>query len=101
MKELGLNPAELGSPWGAAISSFVAFCTGAGIPLLPYVFSTGQAALQGVIIATAISLFIVGASISLFTGRHALWGGLRMLGIGGMAGAITYYIGSLLGVSLS
>lgn len=99
-EELGLNPDELGSPWGAAISSFIAFCTGASIPLLPFFFSTAQAALQGVIIATAFSLFIVGASISLFTGRQALWGGLRMLGIGGMAGAITYYIGSLLGVNL-
>ena len=100
-EELGLNPDQLGSPWGAAMSSFIAFCTGASIPLLPFVFSTGTAALKSVIIATAIALFIVGASISLFTGRQAIWGGLRMLGIGGMAGAITYYIGSLLGVSLS
>lgn len=100
-EELGLNPNELGSPWSAAISSFLAFCTGAGIPLLPFLFSTGQPALNGVMVVTALSLFLVGASISLFTGRHALWGGLRMLLIGGMAGLATYFTGHLLGVSLN
>jgi len=99
-EELGLNPDELGSPWGAAISSFLAFCTGASIPLLPFLFSTGQHALQGVMAVTALALFLVGASISLFTGRHAIWGGLRMLLIGGAAGVTTYFIGHLLGVSL-
>lgn len=99
-EELGLNPDELGSPWGAAVSSFLAFCTGAAIPLLPFLFSTGLPALQGVVGITALALFLVGASISLFTGRQAILGGLRMLVIGGAAGAATYFIGHLLGVSL-
>lgn len=99
-EELGLNPDELGSPWGAAISSFLAFCTGAAIPLLPFLFSTGTQAFQGVMAVTALALFLVGASISLFTGRHAMWGGLRMLFIGGAAGMATYFIGRFLGVSL-
>jgi len=34
-EELGLDPQELGSPWGAAISSFVMFGLGAAVPLLP------------------------------------------------------------------
>ncbi|WP_124949845.1 VIT1/CCC1 transporter family protein [Sulfuriferula thiophila] len=100
-EELGLNPDELGSPWSAAISSFLAFCTGAAIPLLPFLFTTGQQALEGLIAITALALFVVGASISLFTGRQAMRGGLRMLLIGGAAGIATYYIGSFLGVSLS
>ena len=49
---------------------------------------------------TAAALFGVGATISLFTGRSALRDGLRMLGIGGAAGALTYAIGHLLGVNL-
>jgi vacuolar iron transporter family protein len=49
---------------------------------------------------TALGLFAVGASMSLFTGRHALLSGLRMLGIGGAAGLATYFIGAWLGVSL-
>jgi VIT1/CCC1 family predicted Fe2+/Mn2+ transporter len=50
---------------------------------------------------TACALFAVGATISLFTGRSALRDGLRMLAIGAGAGALTYGIGSLLGVSLA
>jgi VIT1/CCC1 family predicted Fe2+/Mn2+ transporter len=42
----------------------------------------------------------VGALLSLFTGRQALRGGLRMLVIGGVAGLLTFLIGKLLGVSL-
>ena len=50
---------------------------------------------------TALALFGVGAVLSLFTGRNALWGGTRMLLIGSAAGALTYYIGHLLGTTLA
>ena len=99
-EELGLNPDELGSPWGAASSSFLAFSGGAFIPLLPFLLSAGSPALIGSITLTALSLFAVGATISLFTGRSAFRDGARMLGIGAIAGALTYGIGNLLGVSL-
>ena len=98
-EELGLNPDELGSPWVAALSSFSAFTAGAALPLLPFLL--GQAnALTLSIVLTALGLFAVGASMSLFTGRHALLSGLRMLGIGGAAGLATYFIGAWLGVTL-
>jgi VIT1/CCC1 family predicted Fe2+/Mn2+ transporter len=99
-EELGLNPDELGSPWVAAISSFTAFTAGAALPLLPFLLRQEQA-LTVSISLTALGLFAVGASMSLFTGRHALLSGLRMLGIGGLAGLATYFIGSWLGVSLA
>ena len=98
-EELGLNPDELGSPWTAAISSFSAFTAGAALPLLPFLLGAGDA-LTASIALTAIGLFAVGASMSLFTGRHALLSGLRMLGIGGAAGLATYFIGAWLGVTL-
>ncbi len=100
-EELGLNPDELGSPWGAALSSFGSFALGAAVPLLPFFLIRGPAALGASVVLTAIALFVVGAMISLFTGRHAWRGGLRMLAIGAAAGAATYLIGSLLGVSLA
>jgi vacuolar iron transporter family protein len=100
-EELGLNPEELGSPWGAALSSFFAFAVGAIVPLLPFVFSGGNTALIAAIAVTGVALFCVGGLISLFTGRSAARDGLRMLLIGGGAGAITYFVGKLLGVSLS
>ena len=99
-EELGLNPDELGSPWGAALSSFLAFTAGAIIPLLPFLFTQGSEALVIAIALTAIALFVVGAALSLFTGRNAWLGGLRMLSIGAAAGAGTYMIGKALGVTL-
>ena len=99
-EELGLNPDELGSPWGAAGSSFVAFAAGALLPLLPYMLLAGPAALPLAIGVTGLALFAVGAAMSLFTGRHALFSGLRMLVLGGIAGAVTYAIGRLAGVAL-
>lgn len=100
-EELGLNPDELGSPWGAAVSSFVAFAIGAFLPLLPYLLLSGAQAFYGVLLATGISLFGVGAALSLFTGLNAFAGGLRMLLIGAGAGAATWFIGKGLGVVLA
>ena len=99
-EELGLNPDELGSPYGAAIFSFLAFSIGAIVPLLPFLVTRGAAALPACVALTAVALFGVGAVLSLFTGRQAWRGGLRMLLIGGGAGAVTFLIGSLLGVAL-
>jgi vacuolar iron transporter family protein len=100
-EELGLNPDELGSPWGAATFSFLSFATGALIPLLPFLFGKSAGALYVAIGLTAAALFAVGAALSLFTGRGALRGGLRMLLIGGGAGTLTFLIGRLLGVGLA
>lgn len=99
-EELGLNPEELGSAWGAAVSSFLSFGGGALIPLLPFLFLKGDGALGGSVALTAVALFGVGATISLFTGRSALRDGLRMLAIGASAGTVTYFVGTLVGVSL-
>jgi VIT1/CCC1 family predicted Fe2+/Mn2+ transporter len=100
-EELGLNPDELGSPWGAAIFSFLSFAGGALIPLLPFLFMRASNALNASIVFTAAALFAVGATLSLFTGRPAWRGGLRMLLIGGAAGAATFAIGSALGLGQS
>jgi VIT1/CCC1 family predicted Fe2+/Mn2+ transporter len=100
-EELGLNPDELGSPVGAALSSFVAFSLGAIVPLAPYLFLSSTSALYGSVAFTGLALFSVGATLSLFTGRNAIQGGLRMLAIGALAGGATYLIGHLLGVTLS
>jgi VIT1/CCC1 family predicted Fe2+/Mn2+ transporter len=96
-EELGLNPDDLGSPIGAAVSSFIAFSIGASLPLIPFLLGLNP----GVLIAAAISggaLFVVGATLSLFSGRSAVLGGLRMLTIGSAAAAATYFIGSLFNV---
>ncbi|HQR23146.1 MAG TPA: VIT1/CCC1 transporter family protein [Steroidobacteraceae bacterium] len=101
-EELGLNPDDLGSPWGAAIFSFLAFAAGASLPLLPFLLGLPLERAVTVAAATAgIALFGVGAALSLFTGRNAWLGGLRMVAIGGGAGAVTWIIGHLLGAAIS
>jgi VIT1/CCC1 family predicted Fe2+/Mn2+ transporter len=99
-EELGLDPEELGSPWGASIGSFLAFAIGAFVPLLPFILLTGGTALAVSIGLTSLALFAVGASVSLLTGRSALYSGARQLLIGIAAAGITYVIGSLIGVSV-
>lgn len=95
-EELGLNPQDLGSPWGAAASSFVAFAFGAAIPLLPLLMWPHVAHVIPISAALAGSvLFATGALVNRLTGQRAMWGGVRMLLIGGAAGAVTYFIGSL------
>ena len=100
-EELGLNPDELGSPWGAALSSLLSFALGAAIPLIPFVFRVGPSSLLIAACLTAVALFAVGATLSLFTGRGAVRSGVRMLLLGGFAALVTFGVGKLFGVSLS
>jgi len=100
-EELGLDPDELGSPWGAAISSFLAFTAGAVVPIAPYIFSEGMLSFQLSIALSALALLIVGGALSFFTGKNSLWGALRMLFAGGIAAGVTYTVGRLIGVSVA
>ena len=95
-EELGLNPRELGSPWGAASASFLAFALGAAIPLLPFLWQ-GVYNLYVSIALTLTGLFITGSVVSLFTGRSPWWSGLRMMLIGTLAGGATWLVGHLFG----
>ena len=100
-EELGLDPDELGSPWGAALGSFVAFGTGALVPVIPYLFGGGSVVFALALGLSLAALFAVGAGVSLLTGRGVMYSGLRQVGIGAAAAAVTYVVGTLLGVSLA
>jgi vacuolar iron transporter family protein len=97
-EELGLNPRELGSPWDAAIASFLAFAVGAAVPLLPFLWR-GAYSLYVSIALTLMALFVTGCLVSLFTGRSPWWSGLRMLLIGAAAGSATWLVGHLFGIA--
>jgi vacuolar iron transporter family protein len=100
-EELGLNPEDLGSPWGAALFSFASFAIGSAIPLLPFLLGLGDKSFPSALVLTAVALFAVGATLSLFTGRNAFFSGFRMLAIGAAAGGVTFLAGRLLGVGLA
>lgn len=101
-EELGINSEELkGSAMEAAISSFVLFAIGAVIPVSPFFFTSGTTAIVLSTVFSAIGLFIIGAAITLFTGRNVWFSGLRQVVFGLAAAAITFGIGKLIGVSIA
>ena len=102
-EELGLNPDDLGSPIGAALSSFLSFACGAGVPLIPFLAtgSTGTRTLEITAALACLALFCIGMVLSLFTGRDALKGALRMVLIGAGAGVVSFVVGRVLGVAIN
>jgi VIT1/CCC1 family predicted Fe2+/Mn2+ transporter/rubrerythrin len=100
-EELGLDPNELGSPWGAAFGSFLAFAAGAAVPVVPYLFGGGGLIFTLSLGLSLIALFAVGAGVSLITGRGLLFSGARQVVIGAAAAAVTFGVGRLIGFSVS
>ncbi len=101
-EELGIDPNELGgSAWVAAGTSFVLFAVGAIVPVIPYLFLIGTPAIVVSAIGAGIALFVVGAAITLVTGRGVLRSGLRQLAFGMAAAAITFGIGTLFGAAIN
>jgi vacuolar iron transporter family protein len=100
-EELGLDPDELGSPWTAALSSLLAFAAGAFVVVLPYLFTGGAVALYVAIGLVAVALFAVGAGIGVLNGRLFLRSGIRQLVAGGLAAAVVFGVGHLIGTTVS
>jgi VIT1/CCC1 family predicted Fe2+/Mn2+ transporter len=101
-EELGINAEELkGSAIEAALSSFFLFAIGAIIPVLPFMFLSGYQAIVLSTLLSAIGLFLIGAAITLFTGRNVWFSGFRQVIFGLAAAAVTFGIGKLIGVSMA
>lgn len=101
-EELGIDPNELGgSPVSAAATSFALFAVGAIFPVLPFVWLSGSTAIVASVIASGLALAGMGVLTSLFNGRSPWFSAARQTVFGCLAAAVTYAVGSLLGVSLS
>jgi VIT1/CCC1 family predicted Fe2+/Mn2+ transporter len=97
-EELGIDPDELGgSATVAAGTSFVLFAIGAILPVLPFFFLSGAAAVVASAALSVIGLFAIGALITVFTGRGVLVSGGRQVAIGAAAASLTYVVGLLIG----
>lgn len=96
-EELGIDPGQTGNPVQAACTSFLMFALGAFIPLLPWLVTSGTVATLGSLVFGAVGAFTVGAGLAHFTGRSWLWSASRQLLISGIAAAVTYSIGHLVG----
>jgi VIT1/CCC1 family predicted Fe2+/Mn2+ transporter len=100
-EELNVDPDELGgSAWVAAVTSFLLFSAGAIIPVLPYFFTDGGAAVALSVLLSLIGLFAIGAGITLITGRSALFSGGRQVAFGIVAAAITFGVGRLFNAAI-
>ncbi|MGA8004538.1 MAG: VIT1/CCC1 transporter family protein, partial [Burkholderiales bacterium] len=100
-EEIGVNPKDLGgSAWAAAASSFLVFMLGAIFPVAPFFCLGGDTAVIASLGLSAAALYAIGAATSIFTGRSALFAGLRQVAIGLAAACLTYGLGHLLGVAL-
>jgi vacuolar iron transporter family protein len=100
-EELGLDPQSLGSPWVSAISSLLAFAVGAFVVVVPYLGSSGTAAVLTAVGLAAAALFAVGATIGALNGRPVLRSGLRQVFVGALAAGVTSGVGHLIGASVS
>ncbi len=100
-EELGIDPARLGSPGGAAVSSFGAFSIGAIVPLVPWFLGSGAAAKVASLLLGVVAAVIVGALVAWSTGRASGRSIVRQVLFTVVPAAITFAIGSALGVGVS
>ncbi len=96
-EELGVDPSATGSPWAAALSSFVAFTVGAFVPLLPWLWSNSGNEVWWSVGFAAVASAMVGGAIGLFTRRGTLKWALRQVVVTGLAAVVTFGVGRLVG----
>ena len=99
-EELGMAEDSAGNPTVAAVTSFLLFAVGALLPAFPWFFADGGLAIGLSLGLGAAGLFVLGAAVTLWTGRSALYSGARQLALGLAAAGITYGIGTALGVAI-
>lgn len=94
-EELGVDPSDLPSPLLAGAASLLAFSLGALVPLLPWLI--GAPVLAATLALTTVALVAGGMVVGRLTGRPVLRSGVRQLVLGGLAIAVTFGVGHLIG----
>jgi VIT1/CCC1 family predicted Fe2+/Mn2+ transporter len=100
-EELGITTQNLGSPWQAAAASFVTFAVGAFIPLAPWLFTSGTAAIVLSVVLGAVASLAVGVVLARFTERPAVVSALRQLTVTAIAAAVTFGVGRAIGAGVA
>ena len=99
-EELGIDPDELGSPWAAAASSFAAVSVGASLPLIPWLFTSGNGAILGSVVLGLAGALVLGAIVGVFSGRSPVYTALRQALVASVAAGVTFGIGTAIGVGV-
>jgi vacuolar iron transporter family protein len=97
-EELGIDPQQLGSPRGAAASSFVSFSVGALVPLVPWFVTSGNAAKLASLVLGVLAAVVVGWLIGRSTDRPITRAIVRQVVFTVVPALITFGIGNALGV---
>lgn len=100
-EELGLDPDALGSPWGAAFSSLVAFAIGAVVVIVPYLFGGGTTAFVTAVALAVAAMAAVGAGIGVLNGRSPVRSAVRQVAAGTLAAGVTYVVGAIIGTTVA
>src|SRR3984893_15234734 len=95
--ELGLSEHRFPSPWKSSASAAVSTAIGAFIPIIPFFFMSGIAAVIAAFAISIVAHFAVGAAKSLITIRSWWASGLEMTMVGVIEAAVTYGLGLAFG----
>ena len=99
--ELGITPGELTNPWQAALSSAVSFTVGALLPLVAILLPPTAWRVPVTVITVLLALVLTGGASAVLGGAPKQRAELRNVVGGGLALAITYGIGRLVGVAIA
>jgi VIT1/CCC1 family predicted Fe2+/Mn2+ transporter len=97
--ELGINEADVVSPWQAAGASALAFLIGAILPMVAILLPPENLRVPVTFAAVLVALAATGATGAKIGDSHWLRPTLRVVIGGGIALAATFLIGTLLGAS--
>jgi VIT1/CCC1 family predicted Fe2+/Mn2+ transporter len=100
-EELGLDPNDLGSPMGAAVSSFAMFSVGALVPLVPFLLTSGTPAVSWAAVLAFVVLAGVGGLVGFLSGTSVFRSALRMAGLAALAAGVTYGVGRIFGATVT
>jgi VIT1/CCC1 family predicted Fe2+/Mn2+ transporter len=100
-EELGVSPQNLGNPYAASSASAASFAAGALVPLVPWFFTSGGAALAISLILGALAAVLIGVALARFSGRSPLRLVVRQLIVTIAAAGVTFLIGKAVGTNLT
>lgn len=97
--ELGMDLGDVVSPWHAALASALAFVIGGVLPLLAILLPPVGARVPVTFVVVLLALALTGAVGARIGDSPVLRATLRVVAGGGIALAVTFLVGSLLGTT--
>ena len=98
--EIGIDHEDLSNPVQAALASATAFSLGAFVPIVSALIFHGSDSSLYIVIFSLVALAISGAVGAFLGGGTRLWAAARVFLGGGVAMAVTAFIGHLIGRSV-